>query len=42
MKKKRIAVYLALVLAFALACSAHLIPKLTVRAYDYDPARFPG
>ena len=38
MKKKRIAVYLALVLAFALACSAHLIPKLTVRAYDYDPA----
>ena len=38
MKKKRIAVYLALVLAFTLLCAAHLVPKLTVRAYSYDAA----
>ncbi|MBQ2306028.1 MAG: hypothetical protein II184_00785, partial [Clostridia bacterium] len=38
MKKKRFAVYLALVLAFALACTAHLIPRLHVRAYDYAAA----
>ena len=37
MKKKRIAVYLALVLAFALACMAHFAPDIIVRAITGDP-----
>ena len=38
MKKKRLLVYAALILAFALACTAHMIPKVLVRASGYADA----
>ena len=38
MKKKRIAIYAALILVFAIACMAHIIPGLRARAYDYAAA----
>ena len=38
MKKKRLLVYAAIVLAFALACTAHLLPNMIVRAYAYADA----
>ena len=38
MKKKRLAIYAALVLVFAIACMAHITPGLRARAYDYAAA----
>ena len=38
MKKKRIAIYAALILVFAIACMAHITPGLRARAYGYAAA----
>ena len=38
MKKKRLAIYAALILVFAIACMAHITPGLRARAYDYAAA----
>lgn len=38
MKKKRLAIYAALVLVFAIACMAHITPGLRARAQDWAAA----
>ena len=38
MKKKRLLIYAALIAVFALACTAHLVPGVLVRAYSYSAA----
>ena len=38
MNKKRLIVYAAIILAFALACTAHILPNVRVFAYSYDAA----